>query len=106
MHYRSELPPALKGCSFRIPGGKSVGIVGRTGAGKTSLLAAAFRLCELDEGRILIDNVDVATLGLHELRGCLAIIPQDPVLFACPLRQNLDPWNEHTDEALNERMRD
>jgi len=104
MTYRPELHPALRQCSFRIPGGKSVGIVGRTGAGKTSLLAAAFRLHELSGGRILIGGTDISTLGLHQLRGCLAIIPQDPVLFACPLRMNLDPFDEHTDEELKEQL--
>jgi ABC-type multidrug transport system fused ATPase/permease subunit len=105
MRYGPELKPALKGVNFRIPGGSSVGVVGRTGAGKTSLLAAAFRLHELSAGKILLGGTDISTLSLHQLRGCLAIIPQDPVLFACPMRQNLDPFNEHSDEELKEQCR-
>lgn len=83
-----------------IEAGASVGVVGRTGAGKSSLIAALFRMCPLREGRILIDQVDIASVGLHTLRGRLAIIPQDPVLFSGNLRFNLDPFEEVGEEAL------
>merc|ERR1711860_168581 len=92
--------PVLKGMSFVIPGGTSVGIVGRTGAGKSSILQALFRMCELDSGTVSIDGRDVSSLGLHALRGNLAIIPQDPVGFTGSIRFNLDPFAEHLEEEL------
>ena len=100
MGYRVELPTVLSGCSFTIEGGTSVGICGRTGSGKSSLLVALFRLVNVRGGRITIDGVDIATLPLAELRSKVAIIPQDPVLFSGSLRSNLDPFKEHDDSAL------
>jgi ABC-type multidrug transport system fused ATPase/permease subunit len=75
-------------------------VVGRTGAGKSSLINALFRLIELDEGQILVDGLDISTLGLHRVRSALAIIPQDPVLFSGTVRSNIDPFGRHTDEAM------
>lgn len=81
MSYRPGLPPVLKGVSLLIPGGEKIGIVGRTGSGKSSLVSTLFRLVELEQsGRIEIDGVDVAKIGLAELRNNIVMIPQDPLV--------------------------
>lgn len=98
MRYRKSLEPSLRGLDFEITPRMKVGIVGRTGAGKSSILQALFRLVELSEGRILIDNVDIKTLGLHVLRKGIAYIPQVPFLLQGTIRQNIDPFDEY-DEA-------
>ena len=92
MKYREGTDPVLRGVTFKVPGGSRVGIVGRTGAGKSSVLVALFRLQELCEGSILVDGVEIRGLGLLELRSALTIIPQDPVVFTGTLRYNLDPF--------------
>ena len=74
-------------------------IVGATGAGKSSLITALFRLTE-PEGRVIIDGIDTKSIGLHELRSKISIIPQDPVLFSGTMRKNLDPFNEYQEEKL------
>lgn len=100
MRYRPELPLVLNGLNIRIPVGSKVGVVGRTGAGKSSLMVALLRLVELTDGKILIDKTDVKALGLAKLRQHIAVIPQDPILFRGTIRTNLDPFDEYTDEAL------
>ncbi|XP_044271381.1 multidrug resistance-associated protein 1 isoform X1 [Tribolium madens] len=100
VRYRPGLDLVLKGVNFSINGGEKVGIVGRTGAGKSSLTLALFRIIEAAEGEILIDGINIAELGLHTLRSRLTIIPQDAVLFSGTLRMNLDPFDKHSDEEV------
>ncbi|GLT97105.1 hypothetical protein SLE2022_146880 [Rubroshorea leprosula] len=100
LRYRPELPPVLHGLSFTISPSEKVGIVGRTGAGKSSMLNALFRIVEVEKGRISIDDCDLAKFGLTDLRKALSIIPQSPVLFSGTVRFNLDPFSEHNDADL------
>ncbi|KAH0451594.1 hypothetical protein IEQ34_018893 [Dendrobium chrysotoxum] len=104
LRYRPELPPVLHGISFRIAASEKIGIVGRTGAGKSSMINALFRMVELERGTILIDDCDVSKFGLWDLRNVLGIIPQSPVLFSGTVRFNLDPFNEHNDADLWEAL--
>ena len=98
--YREGLELVLKQMSFEIKAGHRVGVVGRTGAGKSSLTLALFRLIESAHGSIHIDGVDISQLGLYDLRSRLTIIPQDPVLFTGTLRLNLDPFEKHSDQQI------
>ena len=82
LRYRPELPPVLHGLSFTVPPTEKIGIVGRTGAGKSSMLNALFRIVELQKGKIIIDGCDISTFGLEDVRKVLTIIPQSPVLFS------------------------
>lgn len=100
LSYRPGLPAVLKGISMTIKAGEKIGIVGRTGAGKSSIMTALYRLVELSSGSIYIDGVDISTVGLTELRKSLSIIPQDALLFSGTLRSNLDPFNSHDDAKL------
>uniref|UniRef100_T1JBD6 ABC-type glutathione-S-conjugate transporter n=1 Tax=Strigamia maritima TaxID=126957 RepID=T1JBD6_STRMM len=98
--YREGLDLVLKGITCNIHSGEKIGIVGRTGAGKSSLTLAMFRIIEAAEGSITIDNVNIGKIGLHDLRSRLTIIPQDPVLFFGSLRMNLDPFFKFSDDEL------
>uniref|UniRef100_A0A8C0HFU4 Multidrug resistance-associated protein 1 n=1 Tax=Chelonoidis abingdonii TaxID=106734 RepID=A0A8C0HFU4_CHEAB len=100
LRYREDLDLVLKNINVTIKGGEKVGIVGRTGAGKSSLTLGLFRINESAEGEIIIDGVNVAKIGLHDLRFKITIIPQDPVLFSGSLRMNLDPFDKYSDEEI------
>ncbi|KAJ5778168.1 hypothetical protein N7520_001414 [Penicillium odoratum] len=102
--YAPDLPPVLNGLSFTVEKNQRVGVVGRTGAGKSSLTLALFRFLEARQGNIFIDGLDVAKIKLHDLRSRLAIIPQDPVLFSGTVRSNLDPFDEYSDTELNDAL--
>lgn len=100
LSYRSDLPPVLNDISIDVKPGERVGIVGRTGAGKSSMLMALFRMSELSSGRILVDGQDLRRLSLKEARSHLSIIPQDPVIFSGTVRSNLDPFKAYSDAQL------
>ncbi|OVA05625.1 ABC transporter [Macleaya cordata] len=95
--YRPDTPLVLQGISCTFEGGHKIGIVGRTGSGKTTLISSLFRLVEPVGGKIIIDGLDISMIGLHDLRSRLGIIPQDPTLFTGTVRYNLDPLSQHTD---------
>ena len=113
--YRPELPLVLKNINLKISefffikkifkqsivdGGEKVGIVGRTGAGKSSLISTLLRLTELESGALVIDGVDISSIGLSDLRSSIAVIPQDPVLFQGTVRYNVDPFDQASDEQI------
>lgn len=100
VRYREGLDLVLKNITLSVKGGEKVGIVGRTGAGKSSMTLCLFRLLEAASGEITIDEVKISELGLHDLRSKLTIIPQEPVLFSGTLKMNLDPFEKYSDEEL------
>lgn len=103
--YSADLPLVLKDVSFTVEGGKRLGIVGRTGAGKSSLTLSLLRLIEPRSGSILIDDIDISTVKLHDLRTRIAFIPQDPVLFSGTVRSNLDYFKQVSEDELLEALR-
>jgi ABC-type multidrug transport system fused ATPase/permease subunit len=100
MRYRPGLPLVLRGVSFDVRAGEKVGICGRTGSGKSTLIVALWRLVEPCGGSITLDGVDVQNITLKDLRSRVTCIPQDPILFSGNVRDNLDPFKEHSDETL------
>ncbi|ODN81434.1 hypothetical protein L202_01864 [Cryptococcus amylolentus CBS 6039] len=104
LKYRSDLPLVLKGLTFYVNPGEKIGIIGRTGAGKSSIAQALFRTIEIASGKIVIDGRDLRGLGLDTLRQRLSIIPQDTFLFSGTIRENIDPTNTHSDAALNDAL--
>jgi ABC-type multidrug transport system fused ATPase/permease subunit len=105
MRYRRNLPLVLHDFNLHVQGGERIGVVGRTGAGKSSIMTTLFRLVELSGGSITIDGVNISKIGLGDLRSRLAIIPQDPTLFRGTVRSNLDPFDEHSDLELWSALR-
>ena len=102
--YAPDLPPVLKGLTLSISANERVGIVGRTGAGKSSLTLALFRFLEASAGSISIDGLDISKLNLQDLRSRMNVIPQDPVIFSGTVRSNLDPFDTHTDVELRDAL--
>ncbi|KAJ3237858.1 hypothetical protein HDU81_008767 [Chytriomyces hyalinus] len=100
LRYNDDLPNVLHNLSFSVKAGEKIGVVGRTGAGKSTLTLAFFRILNKFEGSIIIDGIDISKIGLRDLRSRLTIIPQDPVLFEGSLRFNLDPMSAYTDEVI------
>jgi len=105
LRYRPDTPRVLDGVTFAVLPREKIGIVGRTGAGKSSLLVALLRLVEIESGAVLIDGRNVSELGLNVLRGAVAVIPQDPVLFSGSLRSNVDPFASHSDVDIWDGLR-
>lgn len=105
LRYRPNLPDVLKGVTMDISGGQKVGIVGRTGAGKSSIMTVLLRLSEITGGSIMIDGIDISKIGLEDLRRRIAILPQDPLLFSGSLRSNLDPFGRYDDARLLDAMK-
>ncbi|KAI9597297.1 hypothetical protein BDF19DRAFT_436473 [Syncephalis fuscata] len=105
VRYALHLSPVIRDVTFNIYPGERVGVVGRTGAGKSTLSAALFRFVEPMAGKIIIDNIDISQIGLHDLRSRLTIIPQDMVLFSGTIRTNLDPFSQHDDHIIWNALR-
>lgn len=105
LRYRKGLPIVLHGITMNIVGGEKTAIVGRTGAGKSSLLTCLLRLIELEKGKITIDGVDISKIGLKDLRSRIGYLPQDPILFSGTIRSNLDPFGIYNDNRLNDALK-
>lgn len=94
------MPLVLRGLTCTFFGGKKTGIVGRTGSGKSTLIQTLFRIVDPVVGQIKIDGTNISSIGLHDLRSRLSIIPQDPTMFEGTVRSNLDPLEEHSDDQI------
>jgi ABC-type multidrug transport system fused ATPase/permease subunit len=105
MRYRPDLDPVLVDVNVEVRAREKIGIVGRTGAGKSSLLQSLFRLVEVSAGSIVIDGIDTATIGLKDLRSRISVIPQNPVIFSGTVRSNLDPFGETEDADIWRALR-
>ncbi|KAK9666325.1 hypothetical protein RND81_14G177500 [Saponaria officinalis] len=104
VQYAPHMPLVLKGITCTFQGGKKTGIVGRTGSGKSTLIQALFRIVEPAAGQILLDGINICSVGLHDLRSRLSIIPQDPTMFEGTVRSNLDPLEEYSDDQIWEAL--
>ncbi|KAK7357248.1 hypothetical protein VNO80_16532 [Phaseolus coccineus] len=100
IRYQPDSPLVLRGITCTFEGGHKIGVVGRTGSGKSTLIGALFRLVEPAGGKIVVDGIDICSIGLHDLRSRFGIIPQDPTLFNGTLRYNLDPLSHHSDQEI------
>lgn len=100
VRYAPHMPLVLRGISCTFPGGMKTGIVGRTGSGKSTLIQTLFRIVDPAGGHITIDDINICSIGLHDLRSRLSIIPQDPTMFEGIVRSNLDPLEEYTDKQI------
>jgi ABC-type multidrug transport system fused ATPase/permease subunit len=106
LRYRHDLPLALQGATFAIRAGEHIGVVGRTGSGKSTIMQALFRLVELSAGSVEIDGIATGAVDIRQLRSRMTIIPQDPMLFKGTVRSNLDPFGEQEDEKLQRALRE
>ncbi|KAI3769184.1 hypothetical protein L6452_00284 [Arctium lappa] len=104
VRYASHMPLVLRGLTCTFHGGKKTGIVGRTGSGKSTLIQTLFRIVEPNVGAIFIDEINISSIGLHDLRSRLSIIPQDPTMFQGTVRTNLDPLEQYNDEQIWEAL--
>ncbi|KAI6706348.1 hypothetical protein NL676_009310 [Syzygium grande] len=104
IRYAEHLPSVLKNITCTFPGRRKIGVVGRTGSGKSTLIQAIFRIVEPGEGSIIIDDIDISKIGLHDLRSRLSIIPQDPTMFEGTVRGNLDPLEQYPDREVWEAL--
>ena len=105
LRYRPGLPLSLDGLSFTLKSGQRCGVVGRTGAGKSTLAAALFRLVEIESGKIVLDGVDLSKVSLSNVRGRhMTMIPQEPVLFPGTVKECLDPFGDYSDEQVMEAL--
>ncbi|KAF9733560.1 hypothetical protein PMIN07_007671 [Paraphaeosphaeria minitans] len=104
--YRPDFDLVLRNVSFKVKPGEKVGVVGRTGAGKSSLALALFRALEAEQGQIIVDDIDVSKIGLQDLRKNIVMVPQDPTLFTGTIRSNLDPFGSFTDEEIFQALRE
>lgn len=105
LRYAPHLPRVIKNVTFHVEPSNKIGVVGRTGAGKSTIITAFFRFLDPETGYIKIDDVDICSIGLRNLRQAITIIPQDPTLFTGTIRSNLDPFDQYTDEQIFEALK-